>query len=216
MTASLIMWNDVAPGFGDEYERWHANEHVPQRMDVPGFLRARRYSNPVAPRQRYCVIYDVDSLATLGSSAYRAILDGADDRTEKMMSQFRDFTRGTCEIIYDHQRYTGGAIRIWRFQAPRGQQATLLNQILPAAEELAGLPDVTAVRLLACDRWAPAPQTREREIRERSAPDGTFDVALLAETRSPAQADLLSPSWAGVMPEFAETYRLDLLFESCR
>ena len=45
-------------------------------------------------------------------------------------------------------------------------------------------------------------------------PDGTFDAALLAETRSPAQADRLAPSWAGLRPEFAETYRLDLLFET--
>jgi hypothetical protein len=214
VTGSLIMWNDVTTGFDGEYERWHANEHVPQRMEVAGFRRARRYSNLAAPRQRYCVVYDVDSLATLGSSAYRAVLDRTDESAERVMSQFRDFTRGACEVAYGRRRYTGGAVRTWRFQAERGRRAALLDEILPVASALGQLPDVTAVQLLACDRWAPATRSREREIRERNAPDGTFDAALLAETRSPAQADRLAPSWAGLRPEFAETYRLDLLFET--
>src|ERR1700761_7447534 len=48
----------LCPGSVPAYKRWHANEHIPERMAVPGFLRARRYSNASAARQRYCVLYD--------------------------------------------------------------------------------------------------------------------------------------------------------------
>ena len=42
-SAFLVFANDVVPEQRAAYERWHGGHHVPQRLAVPGILRATRY-----------------------------------------------------------------------------------------------------------------------------------------------------------------------------
>jgi len=42
-TGVLAIWNGLAPGYDAEFVEWHVKEHIPERVGVPGFLRARRY-----------------------------------------------------------------------------------------------------------------------------------------------------------------------------
>jgi hypothetical protein len=37
------MWWDIAPEVRSDFERWHAHEHFPERLAIPGFLRASRW-----------------------------------------------------------------------------------------------------------------------------------------------------------------------------
>src|SRR5256885_14231528 len=42
--AFLALWNGLDRSDArEEYEAWHAMEHVPERVGLPGFLWARRY-----------------------------------------------------------------------------------------------------------------------------------------------------------------------------
>ena len=43
----LAIWNDCAKGEETNYENWYQNEHLPERLGVPGFIRGRRYENLV-------------------------------------------------------------------------------------------------------------------------------------------------------------------------
>jgi hypothetical protein len=40
--AALVMWWDIAPGGDADFHEWHAREHFPERLGVPGFLLERR------------------------------------------------------------------------------------------------------------------------------------------------------------------------------
>ena len=39
--AAMVFWHDIADG-DDDYKDWHSNEHMNERVGVPGFLRGRR------------------------------------------------------------------------------------------------------------------------------------------------------------------------------
>src|SRR4030095_38350 len=75
-TALLALWNDVDPGFDAEYNDWHADEHVPERLTVPGILWGRRYGTGAGERMpRYLTLYGLQSADVLESAAYRQLLD---------------------------------------------------------------------------------------------------------------------------------------------
>ena len=42
-TGVLAIWNNIAPGWENEFLEWHVKEHIPERIGVKGFLRGRRY-----------------------------------------------------------------------------------------------------------------------------------------------------------------------------
>lgn len=84
-TGFLAIWNDVVDGAEDEWLRWHTSEHMRERADVPGFLAARRYSDPGRGEHRYFTIYPADSLATFSGAPYRARLDNPTPWTRRSM-----------------------------------------------------------------------------------------------------------------------------------
>ena len=75
----LVIWGGLsseAKKSVDEGELndWWTNEHLPERLSVPGFLRARRYFTFEADSNtsQYLVCYETASLDVLKSEAYLA------------------------------------------------------------------------------------------------------------------------------------------------
>ncbi len=52
--ALLAIWNGIAEEAEADFLAWHVREHIPERVAVPGFLRARRY---VAPARRAALLH---------------------------------------------------------------------------------------------------------------------------------------------------------------
>jgi hypothetical protein len=42
-SGALALWLDVAAEFDRETDGWYVEEHLPERIDVGGYLRARRF-----------------------------------------------------------------------------------------------------------------------------------------------------------------------------
>src|SRR6202040_1840490 len=68
----LIAAMDFSNVPADEFNDWYDTEHIPERQRVPGFLTQQRWIGAENPRQSVAT-YDLDSLAVLQSTAYRAI-----------------------------------------------------------------------------------------------------------------------------------------------
>lgn len=73
-TAALALWNDVDRTRETEYDRWHAREHVPERVWAPGFLAATRYLSLFDERPRYFTLYELDTMDALGTPEYRELV----------------------------------------------------------------------------------------------------------------------------------------------
>ena len=68
-SAALAMWWDMAPEMKSEFEHWHSHEHFPERLGVPGFRRASRWTS-VPGGEGIFVMYELTSYAILSSDAY--------------------------------------------------------------------------------------------------------------------------------------------------
>jgi hypothetical protein len=96
----LAVWNDIAAQDEAEFNAWYVEEHVPERLGIPGILTARRYRDAAAPLS-YAAIYDIESVAALASPAYLERLANPTPRTRAIMPRFRNMTRAVCAIGSD-------------------------------------------------------------------------------------------------------------------
>lgn len=98
-TALLALWNDVDPTYEAEYNDWHANEHVPERLTVPGMLwasRWRRESPGNGPR--YLTLYGLREAAVLDEAAYQRLLAEPTPASRRMRPLLRNLSRWVCTI----------------------------------------------------------------------------------------------------------------------
>ena len=69
----LLFMTDIDPAHEDEFNRWYEEEHLGERMAIPGFLSARRFQ-AVQGTPKYLAIYDLESpdvhIAGTGKSAW--------------------------------------------------------------------------------------------------------------------------------------------------
>jgi len=157
----LAVWNDIAAEDEAEFNAWYVEEHVPERLGIPGILSARRYRDAAAPLS-YAALYDTQSLAVLASPAYLERLANPTPRTQLVMPRFRNMTRAACEVAADF-----GTLR-----SPGAVLATIELAVATAQEALRVLEDYGAigrVRLAIPD--AKATQVPNPEAKMRGAPD---------------------------------------------
>lgn len=89
----LSLWNGVEPGRIEEYNLWHSREHVPERLAIPGMLRARRYHRGSGPLPEFLTLYELESNAVLASAPYCALLESPTAWSRSMRPSFRGFFR---------------------------------------------------------------------------------------------------------------------------
>ncbi len=86
--ALLVVMIDIDPEYEDDFNHWYAEEHLPDREGLPGFLSARRYiSYEGGPK--YLALYELESVGALESDEYRALLSPPSEwtlRTESHMT----------------------------------------------------------------------------------------------------------------------------------
>lgn len=101
-TVLLVLWNDVDAGMEAAYHDWHANEHVPERLTVPGFLWGRRYADAQPEgRPRYLTLYGLRDTGVLDSAPYRRLLSHPTPASASMRPALRNLTRWVCGLHGD-------------------------------------------------------------------------------------------------------------------
>jgi hypothetical protein len=68
----LMVWCDVPSDKEKEFNRWYNEEHLAERLSVPGFLSAARYE-AVKGGPKHLAVYELESPAVLDSDAYRRV-----------------------------------------------------------------------------------------------------------------------------------------------
>ncbi|UDM51970.1 DUF4286 family protein [Cupriavidus sp. MP-37] len=97
MSGILAIWNDCTAEHLAAYETWYGEEHLPERLAVPGFLTGRRFEAIRASRQ-FLTTYEVADPDVLSSAAYCERLAHPTARTIAMMRDgFANMSRTVCE-----------------------------------------------------------------------------------------------------------------------
>ena len=71
-TALLMVWADVPAAKEPDFNRWYNEEHLAERLSVPGFLSAARYE-AVKNGPKHLACYELENAAVLESPAYKRV-----------------------------------------------------------------------------------------------------------------------------------------------
>ncbi|WP_104177526.1 DUF4286 family protein [Cryobacterium sp. Y50] len=101
MTAGML-FSQMHPPVGEEsdFRDWYESEHIPVRLDVPGFANAVRYEQH-GDGPRYLAVYFLDDMAALDTAEYGRIKQEPSARTAHMLENVTGFTRYTADLISD-------------------------------------------------------------------------------------------------------------------
>jgi hypothetical protein len=89
----LLVMVDVAPDHEEELKRWYDQQHIPERMAIPGIVRARGFV-ALKGRPKYLALYDLESASVLKSKEYRYRLNqGATEWTRRIQPMFDPMVR---------------------------------------------------------------------------------------------------------------------------
>lgn len=100
----LLVMADIDPAIEDDFNRWYEEEHLAERMTIPGFVNARRFT-ALEGQPKYLALYDLESPEVLQSEPYLRIVGaGKSAWTKRMESQFQNFRRNVYVCISERKR----------------------------------------------------------------------------------------------------------------
>ncbi len=102
----LMLQSSAAEGRDEEFNDWYETVHIPEMMEVPGFVGATRFEaapgmDGSLPVNRYLVIYDIEAdelppvFDALRGAAGSMNLSSAQDMSKSIMTTYR--------VISEHQ-----------------------------------------------------------------------------------------------------------------
>lgn len=84
----LHVMMDVDPEHEEEFNRWYWEEHVPERVALPGFLSARRFVAKMG-EPKYLAIYELESADALETPEYRHAYENPSPWTQRIRKHYR-------------------------------------------------------------------------------------------------------------------------------
>lgn len=161
-TAVLALWNGVDPALEAEYEDWHAREHVPERLTVPGMLWGLRYrlidaATPADCPPDYLTLYGLHSPAVLDSAAYQRLLRAPTPASRRMRPALTRLTRWVCTLLSPGRLEAGDGLAVWTLPAANAQAATVPPLPAPEPADLLArrLPDASPLPWLRAGQDQP-------------------------------------------------------------
>lgn len=145
--AALAMWWDLAPEARPEFEHWHAHEHFPERLGIPGFLRGTRWRSAPGGEGVF-VMYELATHAVLSSPRYVERLNAPTPWSTRMMPHHRNMMRSQCHVLESAGAGVAGYALTLRLSPAAGREQALRAALKPILEAAATQPGLTGAHLL--------------------------------------------------------------------
>lgn len=207
--AVVAIWNGIEPDAREQFYDWHVNEHMPERVGIPGFRRGRRYIAADAPTQpEFFTLYEADTMPVLRGSNYADRLNDPTPATKAVTAKFTDTFRALAHVLVSHGPGIGGAMLTIRFDCDEPHLIAVRAMVRAAAQATR----VTGAHLCRADTAASLIRTTEtRDRTDIRPPPACF---ILVEATDPeALTDILLDRallGAGAAGPFVRgTYRLE-------
>lgn len=175
-TAALAMWWDIAPQVRADFEHWHAHEHFPERLAIPGFRRASRWRSTDGGDGMF-VLYELADHAVLGSPDYLARLNSPTPWSTRLMPHHRNMVRSQCHVLESRGGLTARCALTVRLTPVAGREADLQLALRRLSASAPLRPGITGLHLL---RHEVPPIAATAEQRLRGLADGAAAWVLVA------------------------------------
>src|SRR3954468_6100065 len=94
----LLTLTEPPAAMEEEFNAWYEDEHLPERLAIPGFRSARRWIAEGRPGEgKYLATYELDSPDVLRSAAYLARFENPTPWSRRCLERAVVFRRWTCE-----------------------------------------------------------------------------------------------------------------------
>ena len=177
-SGALVAWHDIDEGREAEYLDWHSREHMAERLAIPGFVEARRYS-VVGSGPAFLILYAVVDPGVFEAEAYLERLNHPSEWTQRIMPALRNMNRSLCRVEASGGFGAGRWLQALRFSPDPGREASLRDVLTEEVSSLALQPGLCAAHLLISDRHKVRTPTREATL--RGGQDTVADWVLLIE-----------------------------------
>jgi hypothetical protein len=154
----LMILANVGPEDEREFNRWYDREHMRERVEIPGFLSARRYKSIGGAPWKYLAIYETEGLGTFRSPVYLSALANQSAWSKRTFAKFRDPQRSVAEYTWRSGYGTAAVLSLTRLRAKQGKAADLRTAL--SSELLPRLLENDAViraSLMECDQLLSRP-----------------------------------------------------------
>lgn len=96
--ALLLIWSDIPTDREAEFNDWYDREHLRERVEVPGFIRGRRFA-AISAAPKYLALYEAQSAEVMRSEAYLRLKRTRDAHSMQFIPFFRNTIKATCDIV---------------------------------------------------------------------------------------------------------------------
>lgn len=173
--AALAMWWDMPASRRAEFEHWHTHEHFPERLDIPGFRRATRWTSADGDDGIF-VMYELDDYDVLASPAYVSRLNAPTPWSTRLMPDHRNMIRSQCRVLESCGINTARNALTIRLSPATGREGKLRAELRSLAERIPLQPGFAGVHLLRHETPSLAATTEQRI---RGNADRTADWVLV-------------------------------------
>lgn len=184
----LLVIGDIPAELDQEFNQWYHEEHLAERLAVPGILSARRY-RAVGSQPNYMVVYKCETIYALASAPYRKVLDNPTERTRHILPRMQNVIRAACRETWTSGDAVGGSAIIVQCKAVEGREndaRRFIKEVL--AERLKKSGGMVSMSLWESD--AEVTEASNSETTRRISPDHYADWVLLVESYDPMSLSL--------------------------
>ena len=192
-SAFLAIWHDIEEHGDVEYDDWHTQEHMPERVGIPGFEAGRRWVDRSLDHQRYFTLYEAATLDVLDSAAYRARLDAPTAWTHKVQPTFTNFVRAACRAVASEDGDRWSARDDSGRLADRGRREPFARASRPLAAEALAHHGITSVHVGIAEPSVTRTPTAESALRELTGEE-VFGAVVLVDGIGRAEVEAALPS----------------------
>jgi hypothetical protein len=176
----LVVFAEVKAGHERDFNEWYNREHIDERVNLPGFRRARRYV-AVAATPKYLATYECSRVGDLATPGYLARLAHQTPWSNRVTGRFTKFRRLTLSMKVDQTRGIGGSVAAVRFVPDASHRVALFrwlrDEALPQAVTPPGMLGAAAGE--NDPEVANAPLARQSRDRPRAEADRPEWLVLL-------------------------------------
>jgi hypothetical protein len=95
MQGASILFSEMTPPSGEEarFHQWYDEEHIPLRMNVPGFVSAQRYRDLADDAKGFLAVYEMTEPNVMATPAYQEVKTRPSETTRHRLTNVSGFTR---------------------------------------------------------------------------------------------------------------------------
>ena len=117
----LVVWTDVIAEHETEFNAWYTDQHLPERVAIPGFLNVRRYGATHSPK--YLAYYETESAEVMASTTDTERLANSTDWTRRVMAWLVATICSAWRVTAELGHGVGGAAQTITFSMPQAGAA---------------------------------------------------------------------------------------------